>query len=69
MMEILKAGKIAAITIAITFQSTIMKVNRNRKTVQLSSVKHFGGNIIEFSFTVLSEFSRKLATPSEPFTP
>lgn len=66
MMKILKAGKIAAIR---TFQSTTMKVNRNRRTVQLSSVKHFLGYIIEFSFTVLSEFSRKLATPSEPFTP
>ena len=65
MMKILKAGKIAAIR---TFQSTIMKVNGNRRTVQLSSVKHFL-DYIEFSFTVLSEFSRKLATPSEPFTP
>ena len=65
MMKILKAGKIAAIR---TFQSTIMKVNGNRRTVQLSSVKHFL-DYIEFSFTVLSEFSRKLATPYEPFTP
>lgn len=66
MMKILKAGKIAAIR---TFQSTIMKVNGNRRTVQLSSVKHFLGYIIGFSFTVLSEFSRKRATPSEPLTP
>ena len=65
MMKIFKAGKIATIR---TFQSTIMKVNGNRRTVQLSSVKHFLG-YIEFSFTVLSEFSRKLATSSEPFTP
>ena len=55
MMKILGAGKIAAIR---TFQSTIMKVNGNRRTVQLSSVKHFLGYIIGFSFTVLSEFSR-----------
>ena len=66
MMKILKAGKIAAIR---TFQSTIMKVNGKRRIVQLSSVKHFLGYIIGFSFTVLSEFSRKLVTPSEPFTP